>query len=566
MPKRTLKMLRDFGENFGKLAEAQQQLVEDGKLSSRVMNLSPSQKVLFIRRLREKRREKALSNFFYFSKVVYGNVDLVEMHQELCDFVDTPGEYKLILEPRSSLKSSVVTQSYALWRLVRDPNIRILIDSEEHSRAKDFVKAIKTCIEQNETFRELFGALDVKKNQPSWTWTESAFTISTRTKFTKEANLMCMGLDSTRTGYHYDLIIMDDMVSDKNTKTDAQLRKTVDHYQLMLSILDPGKEMIVIGTRWHFADLYGYLLAEDERRIKKGRKPEWMKLIRAAILPNGDLLWPERLTKDFLRDKRERQGVYKFSCQYLNDPSGGEDAIFKKEWLKFFTEVPETALSISIVMDPSLGKNKKSDYTAITIQARDHFNNRYILRVMRGRWNPTKALEMFVYARQWVIKQYDVVPRCGIETQAFQWVLKHNLLELMRKGRIPQFKVHELTRTTDTTKHLAIERLVPLFERGFIHLRGHSVEKCSPGAKFLIEEYLQFPMGKFDDIMDTMAYHEEIAKIPHIPQKDRKQDTLLQKVLKDAKKRGRSRGSLIRVGSRIGVEGKPWQTHVSSDI
>jgi hypothetical protein len=358
---------------------------------------------------------------------------------------------------------------------------------------------------------------------------------------------------------------MDDMVSDKNVQTDAQLRKTVDHYQLILSILDPGKELIVIGTRWHFADLYGYLLNKDDERRKKDLKPKWKKLIRAAIRSDGTLLWPERLNREFLVEMRSEQGVYKFSCQYMNDPTGGEDAIFKKDWLRFYTELPEVPLSVSVILDPSLGKNKKSDYSAITILARDPYNKRYIVRVMRGRWNPTKSIQMLVYARQWVKDTYDLTPRVGIETQAFQWVLKHNLLELMRVGRVPTFKIHELIRTTETTKHLAIERLVPLFEQGFVHLRGKSPERCSPGAKLLIAEYLQFPMGKYDDILDTLAYHEELVKIPQIPQKDRETDTLLQKVLKDAKKRGRRREGLIEVGTRVTGAGG-WQRHTSHDI
>ncbi len=559
-----LRGLRKASKGLTAVQDAQFQLMEAGQLDARLLRMPLPQKVQFLRAIREKRRERALNDFFYFSKYVYGNIDLTTMHEELCSFAASEGERKLILEPRGSLKSSVVTQSYILWRLVRDPNLRVLVDSEEHARAKAFVSAIKATIEQNENFRELFGKLDANKNKPTWTWTESAFTISTRTKFTPEANVMCMGLDSTRIGYHYDLIVMDDMVSDQNTRTDAQIKKVVDHYQLMLSILDPGKEMIVIGTRWHFADLYGYLLSKDEARVKKGRLPQWKTLIRSAIRQDGSLLWPERLTREFLMGMREEQGSYKFSCQYLNDPTGGEDASFKREWLKFYTELPETPLTVSIVMDPSLGKTKKSDYTAITIQARDYHNNRYMVRVMRGRWNPTKALQMVVYARQWVIDTYGLTSRVGIETQAFQWVLAHNLREMMKKGRIPVFKIHELQRTTDTTKHLSIEKLVPIFEQGLVHLRGKSVENCSAGAKFLIEEYLQFPTGKYDDIMDTLAYHEELARIPQLARKDRKTDTFLQKVLKDAKRRGSKRGQEIEVGSRIGTGGKgSWRSGTS---
>lgn len=552
--------VRRYGKKLQAVADAELDLVEAGHLDARLLRLTHDEKFQVIQRVREKRKQLALDNFFYFSKHVYGNSDMSTMHGELSEFVTGEGNRKLILEPRGTFKSTVVTESYVLWRLLHNPNLRILIDNEEYSKAKAFLRAIRDCIEYNEEFRRLFGKLD--SNKYNDTWTEAAFNISTRTERRREANLSCAGLDSTKTGLHYDLIVCDDLVSDKNTKTDGQLKKTIEHYRLLLSLLDPGKEIIVIGTRWHFADLYGYLLESDERRKERDQRPLWRKLIRSAIKPDGTLLFPERLTEEFLQEQRFEQGPYIFSCQYMNDPTGGEDAIFKKGWLRFFEELPQVPMEFSVVLDPAVGRSKKSDYSAITIRATSADKRRYFVRVMRGRWNPTKTILMLSHAWQWTKDTYGQEPRVGMETIAFQWVLAHNAKEMMRAGRIPTFKIHELRRTTETTKHYQIEQLVPIFEAGLVHFRGKSVDKCSPGAKLAIEEYLQFPHGKYDDILDTISYHEELARIPRIPQSERKTDTLLQKVLNDAKRRGRARSlsSIASVGSRISgkTRGDDW--------
>lgn len=562
------KALKGYGKKLKQVRKAQFDLVEAGKYDPRLLRLSASEQISLIRKIRERKRERGLKDFFYFSKEIYGNSDMTTPHVELCEFVTAPGDSKLILLPRGSLKSSVVTQSYSLWRLCQDPNLRVLICSEEYSKAKDFLKAVKACIEQNETFRSLYGRLDAKKNRPSWTWTNNALSIATRTHMTKEPNLTCAGTDSTRVGYHFDLIIMDDVVSDKNIKTDAQLKKMIDFYRLMLSILDPGGELLIIGTRWHFADLYGYLMEQDREFRRRGMKPEFKKLIRRAISKRGALYWPERLTKEFLSKKRMIQGPYHYSCQYNNDPSGGEDAIFKKEWLRFSSGVPQVPMEASVVLDPALGKpgtqRRKSDFSAITVRLRAADGRRFVVRIMRGKWNPTRTLQRLVEARQWVIDTYGLEPRIGVETVAFQWVMAHNLKELQNAGKVPRFRIYELSRTTETTKHMQIEQLVPLFEQGLILLRGKSISHCSAGAKLLIREYLEFPYGKFDDILDSLAYHEEIDKVPRIEKAKREPDTLLQKVLKDAKRRGRAREGFRPVGSRVTrVRGRSWQNTTS---
>jgi hypothetical protein len=560
---RELKVLKQSNAALNKIRKQEALLTGAGQLDARLLDLSPQDKIRYIRLIKERRRQRALNDFFYFSKEVYGNADLTKCHAEMAEFAVGPGKRKIMLLPRGSLKSSLYTESYVLWRLCKNPNLRVLIDNEEFSRAKAFLKAIRDCIEYNDTFRDIFGNLAAKKHTDLWT--ETKFNISTRTKRTKEANIECMGVDSTKTGMHYDLVVADDLVSDKNTRTDAQLKKVIEHYRLLLSLLDPGCELTIIGTRWHFADLYGYLLEGDRRREEKGERPRWRKLIRGATnKETGKLFWPERLSRDFLKEQREEQGIYMYSCQYQNDPTGGEDAIFKKEWLRFETELPEVPMECSIVLDPSLGKSKESDYSAISTRFIDPYGNRYLWRIMRGRWNPTKTLQMLVYARQWVKDRYKLEPRVGMETVAFQWVLAHNMREMQRAGKIPRFRIYELTRTTATTKHLQIERLVPLFEQGLIRLRGKSLERCSSGAKLFIQEYLQFPYGKHDDILDTVAYHEELAKIPEIPQKDREQPTIFKKLLLDAARRGRRRSS-PDVGSAFGGGRRDWLSSTSTE-
>jgi phage terminase large subunit-like protein len=532
----------------------------------KVSTLTHDEKLRLAATLSEKKKQRGLRDLYFFCKHILGYSDMSDMHRELCDFtsaVRPSGKYftrNLILEPRGSFKSSVVTIGYALWRVIKQPNLRVLIDSEEYGKSKAFLRELRGHVEHNDLFRELYGHLDERKY--SDVWTDSGFNLSKRTKRTKETNFSCAGIDVTKVGMHYDLIICDDLVSEKNITTPEQIEKVIRHYKLLLSLIDPGCELVVIGTRWHFGDLYGYLLERDRVRVDRGKRARWRKLIRPARYPDGRLLFPERLDNSFLRAQKAEQGSYIFSCQYLNDPAGAEDAAFKKEWFQWFTSLPEgVPLKCAITVDPSVGQRDNSDYTAIVAVAVDPLNNWYVLRVDRGRWNPTQIFDRLVRMRRWVQQKYNLKAKVAMEVVAFQKVLAFYGKDLMRRREIERFSIMELKTDTTISKEMRIRGIVPHIENGKVYFRGKSQRKCSEGIKILVNEMLQFPVGSSKDCIDALAYIPQVLNAPHEQTPRKKEPTIFARILQDAKRRGRlAGGSDLRVGSRI-LRGEklPWQ-------
>src|SRR5690606_27304820 len=62
----------------------------------------------------------------------------------------------LIMMPRGTFKSSIVTIGFTLQYILNDPDARILIDSETYGKAKNFLAEIKGHLEGNKKFREIF--------------------------------------------------------------------------------------------------------------------------------------------------------------------------------------------------------------------------------------------------------------------------------------------------------------------------------------------------------------------------------------------------------------------------
>lgn len=178
-------------------------------------------------------------------------------HGDVITALEDPSKRKLIVCPRGSLKSTVCDVSYPIWKLLVDPNERILIDSEIFSNSKTFLREIKAQLE-SERLVSLFG-----KFRSDFNWTEASITINQRTKTYKEPSIQVSGIGAVKVGQHYSTIIMDDMNSNNNSATPEGRQKVIDHYKLNTSILEPDGTMVIVGTRYAENDLIGHVLQNE---------------------------------------------------------------------------------------------------------------------------------------------------------------------------------------------------------------------------------------------------------------------------------------------------------------
>jgi len=208
---------------------------------------------------KEKQNLKTLykSDLYVFAKECLGYRDLSwDTHGEMISCLESKSENKLIVMPRGSFKSSLGVVAYPIWRLINNPNLRVMIDSEVYTNSKNFIREIKGHI-QSKKFTDVFG---------SWIgpqWTEGEITISARNKVLKEASITASGIGAVKVGQHYDLIIMDDLNSGNNSETPEMREKVVRHYQMNTAILEPHGTMVVIGTRYAVDDVIGFIMQNE---------------------------------------------------------------------------------------------------------------------------------------------------------------------------------------------------------------------------------------------------------------------------------------------------------------
>jgi len=106
--------------------------------------------------LQDLRAVKGKEDLLYLCREVLGYQEVdVEVHKKLVEVLSDDKQRKLILLPRGSFKSTIATMSNAVFKLLNNPNLRILVDSEVLENAQKFVGQIKKHM-RDPSFTELF--------------------------------------------------------------------------------------------------------------------------------------------------------------------------------------------------------------------------------------------------------------------------------------------------------------------------------------------------------------------------------------------------------------------------
>lgn len=111
--------------------------------------------------------------------------NVMDLHKSIISNISN-SKSTLDLAPRGFGKSTVGDVDYCITRILRDPNIRIMIGSKTQTQAEAFLKEVRTHFEQNEDLIRIFGDWKTSKDN---VWNDREFTVNKRSIIKKEATL-----------------------------------------------------------------------------------------------------------------------------------------------------------------------------------------------------------------------------------------------------------------------------------------------------------------------------------------------------------------------------------------
>ena len=438
-----------------------------------------------------KKKAKGLDDLYYFNKYIIETEPdrrkyLVDhVHGEWTEwYKNSKKRIKMILVPRACFKSTFFTAGRTLQELCKDRGSRILVANATLANAQNFMGEIKEHLRKNPQLTELYGEFYDK----SLKWNEDEIEIIGRPLTVREPSVSAAGVGGNLVSRHYSMIIADDLVNLENSATRYQSDKVIDWWKRAFSLLDYDGEMIIIGTRWSYYELYSWILEKMPDEVDF--------YIKGAYHPDGSLYFPELLSEEKLNELRKLQGSYVFSSFYLNDPVDEESALIKKEQILYYGEGEDKQLpkklEIFSLCDPAVSQHVEADESSILTVGVDYLNNWYVLEARTGQWTVGELIEqLFAVKNLWKPQDMtiEVIGQAqGLMTPIYDEENRRNdylpLTEIKSRGHI--------------TKQMRIRSVLqPRFERGKIFIKRSMFE--------LEEQILKFPRGRRDDMIDALT-------------------------------------------------------------
>jgi len=408
-----------------------------------------------------------------------------------------------ILAAREHAKTTCLSVKYPLWRVGRNPNLRVMIVSKSATLTQSILREIRQNIESNTLLKSVFPTL-----KPDLPWSNDELQVERDSDvILKDATFVGVGLHGSLTGKRADLIIVDDPFDESEVRTEAQRKKVEDWIEkVLIPVLTPEGEIVFIGTPWHYDDYWSRL---EGKSVEKGgiyvvKKYPAIKNYSADLpVEEWDVQWPEVWSAERLAERKQEIGSIKFFCLYLLDPSGLEGTLFKREWLtKFDPSIFTTGYIMNfeyyMAVDPNVSDNPESARLAIVTIAFDRARGFiYVLDVFAKPMDfPSQMKKIEEYAKRETLPFIpgDVrIRKIGIEANAWQQVVSRAAFE----AGLPVVEIKQ-----KQTKHERMLGIQPHFESGRFKF---------PDERFGVnwwdkfeEEYLSYPKGRYRDIMDAI--------------------------------------------------------------
>jgi phage terminase large subunit-like protein len=440
--------------------------------------------------------EKCQSDVYFFAKFFFPNflkAQTPSFHLEI--YNDLP-KYPFIAREafRGGAKSTIGLIIYPMWHsLFKHTGDISLISRSENFVLNEIARRIRFEFENNERLKLLFGNLKTDK------WSESYFTLKNGISFESK------GIEGQLRGGRRALIALDDLEDNESVVSEEQrdkLRQRIS--KELIPKLIPGGQIIYFGTPIHpLCYLHQIITTPDNG---------WNKKVYDAysdgIEEEGHEAWKEMLPHSELQHRKSIMGSNYFFAEYRCKPVSDEKMPIKEEQIRYWKELPQQYSAV-ITVDPAYSEDESADYKVASMIAIDQNANRYLLHYIRTH----NSLNDFINAvlTLWQSNKNTItaigVPNSGTEKSFFETFCK---LAEAKKLYPPIVELKNSFISANTTGTIRNKRarivaaLQPLFEQGKYFLGSEHLE-----AK---DELLTIGVSRWDDIVDTMTYAEQLLQ------------------------------------------------------
>lgn len=308
-------------------------------------------------------------------------------------------------------------------------------------------------------------------------------------------------------GLHVGSVVTDDFLDKSCLYSKDQREKFKEvFYAEIKSIVEQGGYNLVSGTPFHTSDLYGDLLKDSMFKM----------FTYPGILPNKELLAPDRFTFDYLMELKKSLGSIVFSREILVSPVSDSSSLFPYEFLYKSTigmenigyvenihSFPIKLERVVAAYDFAISGQIGADSSAFTVWGRGVDKNLYLLYM----WVKQGASHNEQIA-QIVSIDNRFKPNANImESNGFQQILAS-----MAKQRGVK-NVREFITTSGIKKDLysGLPSISAMFERGQLKVPYKDDPITRNQSDLLFSQFNSITFNEDSGKLESISEHDDIA-------------------------------------------------------
>ncbi len=277
-------------------------------------------------------QKKLFNNFALFVWVVWKSIGLpppTPIQTDMSNTLQNPPSRRFIIQGFRGVAKSFITCAYVVWRLWRNPNLKIMIVSASKERADANAQFIKKIIAELPFLSHLKAGKDQRD-------TQNIFDVGPA-KPDHSPSVKSVGITGQLTGSRADIIIADDVEVPGNSFTQSMRDKLFELVKEFDAILKPSGEVIYLGTPQNEMSLYNELQErgyttyiwparfpyDEKHRASYGSRlaPYIARIFDADPSVAGAPTDPRRFDDDDLRERELSYRKAGFMLQFMLDTS-----------------------------------------------------------------------------------------------------------------------------------------------------------------------------------------------------------------------------------------------------
>lgn len=386
--------------------------------------------------------------------------------------------------------------AYILWRLGKNPRLRVAVVSEGSRLALIICRTIARYISEEsfsgcQALRRVFPHL-----RPGPRWGDQFYGVE-RPAQIKDPSFAAFGEKGGITGIRADIILGDDLVTPKTTGSPDLRANLITTFNTKIQNRKTGRAQIINQCNAQWSDDLSAVL--EERGFKAHRM-----MVTKDGTPDGELEWPRKWTRSLIKSTIQINSDWR-AMLFAERRENGKFGRFKEEFLREALErgrgrslggvlQPREGSFVAIGMDFAFGGTGKCSIAAVLVEppaTGDIIGMRTLIDLRSGKWSDLQAIEeLKAVTAQYPNGKFFIR---GESNGAQKWVVRS-----MARATALRIKPY-VTGVSKWSAEGGIPQLASEFEMGLWTLPSDPFGHALPEVEELLREIRKFDPAKTDE-------------------------------------------------------------------